>query len=129
MDLDMKILLADDSSTMRRITIKILNELGLRNVFEAKDGSVALEVLRKEKVDLIIADWNMPKMNGLELLKAVRGDKKLKEMPFIILSAEGMKDNLAEAAEAGVDGYITKPFSPENLGEKIKDIFKKQVPF
>lgn len=124
MNSDMKILIVDDFSTMRRILKGALKQMDLRNIIEAEDGNLALKTLKQEKIDLILADWNMPNMNGLELLKAVRGDETLKEIPFIMITAEGQKDNVMEAVKAGVSNYLIKPFTPETLNEKIKKVFK-----
>jgi len=125
MDLNIKILIVDDFETMRRIIKGALKQMGFKNIIEDEDGDLALKTLKEEKVDLILADWNMPKMNGLELLKAVRGDENLKNIPFIMVTAEGQKDNVMEAVKAGVSNYIVKPFTPETLSEKIKKVFKE----
>ena len=122
MDLNMDILLVDDSSSIRRITKRIFKELGFRNILEGKDGSKALEVLNEEKFDLIIADWNMPKMTGLELLKAVRSDDKTKGTPFLMVTAEAQKQNVIEAVQAGVSNYVVKPFTAESITDKISKI-------
>lgn len=119
----MKILIVDDFATMRRILKGALKQLGFKNIVEAEDGSEAITLLKKEKVDLILSDWNMPKMNGLEFLKAVRADVSLKETPFIMVTAEGQKDNVVDAIKSGVTNYIIKPFTPEALGEKLKKVF------
>ena len=124
MDLEMNIMLVDDFSTMRRITKKALTSLGFSNFIEAGDGKVALEMLQKETVGLILSDWNMPVMNGLDLLKAVRSDAKLKDVPFIMITAEGQKPNIMEAVDAGVNNYIVKPFNAEIIKEKLSKIFK-----
>jgi len=122
MDFNMKILLVEDSSRMMRITKSIFKQLGFRNILEAKDRSVALKVLKEEKVGLILADWNMADMNGLELLKAVRSDESLKDIPFIMVTAEGQKREILEATKAVVNDYIVKPFTPETLEEKVKKV-------
>ena len=124
MDLNMKILVVDDFATMRRIISGSLKKIGCRNIIEAEDGVIALEILKKEDVELILCDWNMPNMNGLQLLKAVKGNDDLKDIPFIMVTAEGMKDNVLEAVKAGVNDYIIKPFTPEILSKKMKEIFK-----
>jgi two-component system chemotaxis response regulator CheY len=121
-DLQMKILVVDDFSTMRRIIKNILREMGYVNIFEADDGTTALEVLRAEKIDFIISDWNMPKMAGIELLKAVRTSEEWKEMPFLMVTAEGQKEHVIEAVKNKVSNYIIKPFTPETLAEKISNI-------
>ncbi len=121
---DIKILSVDDFSTMRRIIKNILRQLGYNNVIEAEDGLSALHKLRQEKIDFIITDWNMPNMNGLELLKTIRADEKLKHIPVLMVTAEALKDNVLQAVQAGVNSYIIKPFSPETLKEKMEIIFK-----
>ncbi len=120
---DMKILIVDDFATMRRIVKNILTQLGFKNFIEADDGSVAWEILQKEQVDFIVSDWNMPKMPGIELLKKVRADEKLKDIPFLMVTAEAQKENIIEAVKAKVSNYIVKPFTPETLSEKIEKIF------
>lgn len=123
-DSKMKILVVDDFPTMRRIVRNILKQLGYENVVEAEDGTVALNVLKKEKVDLIISDWNMPQMSGIELLKAVRTTEGLKDIPFLMVTAEGQKENVLEAVKCRVSNYIVKPFTPETLLEKLQKIFE-----
>jgi len=125
MGLDIKVLVVDDSSTMRRIVKGVFKGLGFTNILEAEDGSGALEKLRKEKIDLILADWSMPKMTGLDLLKTVRSDNNLKNIPFIMVTAEGQKKDILEATRAGVSNYIVKPFTPETLSETIKRTLKE----
>ena len=93
--------------------------------FEADDGSSALDVLQKEKIDMVVSDWNMPKMTGLELLKAIRSDDALKDIPFLMVTAEAQQENIIEAVKSGVSNYIVKPFTAETLGQKINQIFKK----
>jgi len=122
-DPNIKILIVDDFSTMRKIIRNILTQLGFKNILEADDGTTALEILKKEKVDLIISDWNMPKMSGLELLKAVRGDENLKDVPFVMVTAEAQKENILEAIKYKVNQYIVKPFTPETLKEKLEKVF------
>jgi len=122
-DYNMKILIVDDFATMRRIVKNILSQLGFKNFVEADDGSVAWDLLQKEPVDFIVSDWNMPKMSGIELLKKVRSDEKLKDTPFLMVTAEAQKENIVEAVKAKVSNYIVKPFTPETLGEKIQKIF------
>jgi two-component system chemotaxis response regulator CheY len=125
MDLDMKVLVVDDYATMRRILKNVLKQIGFRNIVEADDGSTALGVLKKQKIDFILADWNMPKMTGLELLKAVRSDESLKNTPFLMVTAEAQKSAVLEAVRAGVSNYIVKPFTADIVKEKIEQIFKK----
>ena len=125
MDLNMKVLVVDDFATMRRIVKNILNQIGFKNIIEADDGSSALEVLKKDKVDLIMSDWNMPKVTGLELLKAVRSDESMKDMPFLMVTAEGQNDSLVQTVQAGVSDYIVKPFTADTVKEKLEKMFKK----
>ncbi|MEA3546414.1 MAG: response regulator [Thermodesulfobacteriota bacterium] len=122
-DTDMKILIVDDFATMRRIVKNILVQLGYKQIIEADDGTTAVDVLKQEKVDLIISDWNMPKMTGLDLLKHVRADDGMKDTPFIMVTAEAQQDNIIMAVKAKVSQYIVKPFTAETLGEKIDKIF------
>lgn len=124
-DKNMKILVIDDFSTMRRIVKNILRQLGFNVILEADDGSTGLDVLQKEKIDLIICDWNMPKMTGLELLKTVRADDGLQDIPFLMVTAEAQQENIIEAVKSGVNNYIVKPFTAETLGKKIEMIFNK----
>ena len=121
---DMKILVVDDFPTMRRIVKTLLRQLGYTNIIEAEDGELAYKLLKATPdIEFIVSDWNMPNMTGLELLKAVRGDKDLKDTPFIMVTAEGQKENVVEAVKAGVDNYIIKPFTPETFQEKLEKIF------
>ncbi|MEF3168270.1 MAG: chemotaxis response regulator CheY [Deltaproteobacteria bacterium] len=122
-DTNMKILIVDDFATMRRIVKNILTQLGFKNFIEAEDGTIAWDVLQKEKVDFIVSDWNMPTMTGIELLKKVRADERFKDLPFIMVTAEAQKENIIEAVKARVSNYIVKPFTPETLSEKIQKIF------
>ncbi|MCU4138283.1 MAG: CheY-like REC domain [Thermodesulfobacteria bacterium] len=120
---NIKILVVDDFKTMRKIIKNILTQLGFKNIIEADDGTTALELLKKQKVDLIISDWNMPKMNGLELLKTVRSDDNLKDIRFIMVTAEAQKESVIEAIKHGVNQYVIKPFTPETLKEKLEKVF------
>ena len=122
-DTNMKVLVVDDFATMRRIVKNILTQLGFKHIVEADDGVTAVDVLKAEKVDMIISDWNMPKMTGLELLKHVRGEADLADIPFIMVTAEAQQDNIILAVKAKVSQYIVKPFTAETLGEKIDKIF------
>jgi two-component system chemotaxis response regulator CheY len=124
-DKTMKILVVDDFSTMRRIVKNILRQLDFNNIVEADDGSTALDILQKEKIDMVVSDWNMPKMTGLELLKAIKSDDALKDIPFLMVTAEAQQENIIEAVKSGVSNYIVKPFTAETLGQKIDQIFKK----
>jgi len=119
----MAILVVDDFSTMRRIIKNILRQLNFNNIVEADDGSTAVSILQSRKIDLIISDWNMPKMTGIELLRYVRQTDGIKDTPFILVTAEAQQDNIIEAAKAKVSNYIVKPFTAETLGEKIDKVF------
>ena len=123
MDKEMKIIVVDDFSTMRRIIKNILRQLGFNNVQEADDGATAWPKIQAESFDLIITDWNMPKMSGLELLKNVRNDENLKDIPVLMVTAEALKENIIEAVKAGVSNYIIKPFTAETMQEKLEKIF------
>ena len=122
-DKSMKILVVDDFATMRRIVKNILTQLGFKNIIEADDGTTAMKVLQQEKIDLIISDWNMPKMTGLELLKSVRAEPSWAQIPFIMVTAEAQQDNIILAVKAKVSQYIVKPFTADTLGEKIQKVF------
>ena len=124
-DPNMRVLVVDDFATMRRIVKNILRQLGFNNVVEADDGTTAWEVLNKDKIEFIVSDWNMPKMTGLELLKAVRADDALKDIPFLMVTAEAQQENIIEAVKAGVSNYIVKPFTAETLSQKIEQVFNK----
>jgi two-component system, chemotaxis family, chemotaxis protein CheY len=121
----MKILIVDDFSTMRRIIKNLLRDLGFTNTSEADDGASALPVLQSGNFDFLITDWNMPGMTGLDLLKAVRSDSRLKNLPILMVTAEAKRDQIIEAAQAGVNGYVVKPFSGAVLKEKIEKIFER----
>ena len=123
MDLNMKVMIVDDFATMRRILRNILKQIGFKNIIEADDGKHALKELKKEKVDLIMCDWNMPEMPGIELLKNVRSDDELKNIPFVMVTAEAQKDNILEAVKSGVSNYVVKPFTAETITEKLNKVF------
>ncbi len=123
-DSSLRILVVDDFSTMRRIIRNLLKEIGFANSDEADDGHRALHKLGIEKFDLVVSDWNMPNMTGIDLLKAIRADPKLKHIPVLMVTAEARKENIIEAAEAGASGYIVKPFTAATLDEKLKKILK-----
>ena len=127
MDTDMKILVVDDFSTMRRIIKNLLRDLGFNNTSEADDGLTALPMLKSGNYDLLVTDWNMPGMQGIDLLKAVRAesDEKLKSIPVLMVTAEQKKEQIVEAAQAGVNGYIVKPFTALILKEKLEKIFAR----
>lgn len=122
-DPSMKILVVDDFATMRKIIRNLLTQLGYKNVFDADDGTTALEQLKTDKFDFIISDWNMPKMSGLDLLKSVKANDDLKNIPFMMVTAEALKENIIAAIQAGANDYIVKPFNASTLEEKIKTIF------
>ncbi len=121
----MKILIVDDFSTMRRIIKNLLRDLGFNNTAEADDGSTALPMLQAGGFDFLVTDWNMPGMTGIELLRAVRADPKLAKLPVLMVTAEAKRDQIIEAAQAGVNGYIVKPFTAVTLKEKIDKIFER----
>jgi two-component system chemotaxis response regulator CheY len=119
---NLKFLVVDDFSTMRRIVKNLLNDLGYANVVEADDGTSAWPLLQAGGIDFLVTDWNMPGMPGLELLKQVRADPKLAKMPVLMLTAEAKREQIIEAAQAGVNGYVIKPFTAVTLKEKIDKI-------
>jgi two-component system chemotaxis response regulator CheY len=118
-DKSLPILIVDDYKTMLRIIRNLLKQLNLENVQEATDGSSALKMLRDGNYGLVISDWNMEPMTGLQLLKEVRADAKLKALPFIMITAESKTENVVAAKEAGVSNYIVKPFNAETLRQKL----------
>jgi two-component system chemotaxis response regulator CheY len=124
-DFKMKILVIDDFSTMRRIVKNILKQLGFENIEEAEDGAQAYSKLQKGGFGFVVSDWNMPNMDGIELLKKVRSDPALKETPFLMVTAEAEKEKVVEAIKSGVNNYIVKPFTAEVLKEKMDKIFEK----
>lgn len=125
MNKDMKILIVDDFSTMRRIIKNLLRDLGFTNTVEADDGTTALPILNAGGIDFLVTDWNMPGMQGIDLLKYVRADEKLSTMPVLMVTAEQKREQIIEAAQAGVNGYIVKPFTAATLKEKINKIFER----
>jgi two-component system chemotaxis response regulator CheY len=120
-----KFLVVDDFSTMRRIVRNLLKELGYTNVDEAEDGVVALSKLRGGNFEFVVSDWNMPNMDGLELLKHIRADAELAKLPVLMVTAEAKKENIIAAAQAGASGYVVKPFTAATLDEKLSKIFEK----
>ena len=124
-DKNMKFLVVDDFSTMRRIVRNLLKELGFNNVDEAEDGVVALQKLHSGNFEFVVSDWNMPNMTGIELLKSIRADAQLKGLPVLMVTAEAKKENIIEAAQAGASGYVVKPFTAATLEEKLNKIFEK----
>lgn len=125
MDKNIKILVVDDFSTMRRIIKNLLRDLGFNNTHEADDGQTALPMLLGGGFDLLITDWNMPGMQGLDLLRAVRADPKLSSLPVLMVTAESKREQIVEAAQAGVNGYVVKPFTATTLKEKLDKIFER----
>jgi len=123
LDTDSKLLIVDDLATMRALTRSILKSLGYKDIEEAEDGIKALTIIKKSKVDFIITDWNMPRMSGIELLRFIKADSKLKDIPVLFVTAEGEKEKIVSAIEAGVTNYIVKPFSAKTLKEKMAIIF------
>lgn len=125
MDKSMKVLIVDDFSTMRRIIKNLLRDLGFNNTVEADDGNTALPILKTGSIDFLITDWNMPGMQGIDLLKTVRADPELATLPVLMVTAESKREQIVEAAQAGVNGYIVKPFNATTLKEKIEKIFER----
>ena len=124
-DKGLKILVVDDFPTMRRIIRNLLKELGFENVDEAEDGAMALDKLRNGGFQFVVSDWNMPNLDGLEMLKQIRQDPNLKDMPVLMVTAEAKKENIVSAAQAGANGYVVKPFTAATLEEKLSKIFEK----
>ena len=125
MDKNMKILVVDDFSTMRRIIKNLLKDLGFSNIQEDDDGSTALPMLQQGDFDFVVTDWNMPGMQGIDLLRAIRADDKLKHLPVLMVTAEAKKEQIVAAAQAGVNGYVVKPFTAATLKEKLEKIFER----
>lgn len=123
MDLNMKVLVVDDFAEVRQIVINILQKIGFKNISDADDGTTALKMLHKEKYGLVLCDWNMPVMSGLELLKTVRADDSLKDLPFVMITAYAEKQSIIDAVQAGVTNYIVKPFTAETVTEKLAKVF------
>lgn len=121
----MKILVVDDFSTMRRIIKNLLRDLGFSNTSEADDGSTALPMLKNNQYDFLITDWNMPGMTGIDLLQVIRQDDNLKDLPVLMVTAEAKREQIIAAAQAGVNGYVVKPFTAAALKEKIEKIFDR----
>lgn len=120
-----KILIVDDFPTMRRIIKNLLKDLGYENVDEAEDGAIALEKLRNGNFEFVVSDWNMPNMDGLDMLKAIRADASMARLPVLMVTAEAKKENIIAAAQAGASGYVVKPFTAATLEEKLNKIFEK----
>jgi two-component system, chemotaxis family, chemotaxis protein CheY len=125
MDYDINILIVDDFSIMRRIIKNLLLDLGFNNIQEADDGTTALPILQNGNIDFLITDWNVSGMTGIELLKVIRADEKLADLPVLMVTAESNREHIIEAAQAGVNGYIVKPFTTLTLKEKIEKIFER----
>ena len=125
MNKNIRILVVDDFSTMRRIVKNLLSDLGFNNTVEAEDGHSALAVLRQDAVELVVTDWNMPGMTGIDLLRSIRADEKLKTLPVLMVTAEAKREQIIEAAQNGVNGYIIKPFTAQTLEEKLGKIFER----
>lgn len=122
---NMRLLVVDDFSTMRRIIKNILRQLGFNNIDEADDGTTAWEVINKGGIDFVISDWNMPLMTGIDLLRKVRGSEEFHDLPFLMVTAEAQQENIIEAVQAKVSNYIVKPFTADTLKQKIDKIFDK----
>ncbi len=122
---DLAVMVVDDFSTMRRIVRNVLRDLEFKEIVEAENGAQAFSLLKSNKVDLIVSDWNMPVMTGIELLKKVRADDQYKALPFLLVTAEAQKDNIVEAIKAKVSNYIVKPFTPATLAEKIAKVIPR----
>ena len=125
MDKNLRILIVDDFSTMRRIVKNLLNDLGFMNTAEAEDGNSALVALRGSPFEFVVTDWNMPGMTGIELLKAIRNDPKLAKLPVLMVTAEAKREQIVEAAQCGVNGYIIKPFTAQTLKDKLTKVFER----
>ena len=122
-DPEMDVLVVDDASAMRRILRNLLYELGCKNVRDAVNGQVALDQLKMKRVDVVVSDWAMPVMTGIELLRAIRADETLKDTPVLMVTAEAKQENIVEALQAGVNSYIVKPFNAQTLQEKLNKMF------
>ncbi|HSF10830.1 MAG TPA: chemotaxis response regulator CheY [Nitrospirales bacterium] len=127
-DTGIKVLVVDDMSTMRRIVKNVLRQIGFSDIVEAENGQDALTKLKAGGFGLVVSDWNMPVMQGIELLRAVRADAELKTLPFLMVTAEAQKENLIEAVQAGVSNYVVKPFTAEVLQGKLEKIFANVQP-
>ena len=125
MDKNMNILVVDDFSTMRRIVKNLLVDIGFNNISEADDGKTALPILENGGIDFLVTDWNMPGMQGIDLLKAVRANPDLEGLPVLMVTAEAKREQIMEAAQAGVNGYVVKPFTADTLKEKVDKVFER----
>lgn len=126
-DFRMKVLVVDDFATMRKIVRNILKQIGFEDIVEAEDGNAALQLIKNDQVGLVVTDWNMPNMSGLDLLRQIRRNPQTADLPVLMVTAEGLKENVMEAVKAGVSNYVVKPFTAEVLQEKIETIFKKMA--
>ncbi len=124
---NIKILVVDDFPTMRRSIKNLLKDLGYENVDEAEDGQMGLEKLRNGNFEFVVSDWNMPNLDGLEMLKQIRADASLSSLPVLMVTAEAKKENIIAAAQAGANGYVVKPFTAATLEEKLNKIFEKMA--
>ncbi|HEB26340.1 MAG TPA: chemotaxis protein CheY [Porticoccus sp.] len=124
-DKNLSILVVDDFPSMRRIVRTLLKELGFSNIDEAEDGQEGLAKLRSGSFEFVVSDWNMPNLDGLEMLKEIRADDALKHLPVLMVTAEAKKENIIAAAKAGASGYVVKPFTAATLEEKLAKIFEK----
>lgn len=122
-DPEMEVLVVDDASSMRHIVRNLLRELGIRHIREAENGQIALDKLKVKKADFVVSDWNMPVMNGIDLLRAIRADQALRSTRVLMVTAEANQENIVEAVQAGVNNYIVKPFNAQTLQEKLNKIF------
>lgn len=122
---DLKFLIVDDFSTMRRIVRGLLREMGCQNADEAEDGAIALQLLKSQKFDFVVSDINMPNMNGFDLLKAIKQDESLRHIPVLMVTAEARKEDIVMAAQSGAAGYIVKPFTKATLEDKVQKILQK----
>jgi two-component system chemotaxis response regulator CheY len=126
-DLRMRVLVVDDFATMRKIVRNILKQIGFEDIVEAEDGNAAIHMIKNDKIGMVVTDWNMPNMTGLDLLREIRNNPQTANLPVLMVTAEGLKENVMEAVKAGVSNYVVKPFTAEVLQEKIETIFKKMA--
>ena len=127
LDFTLKVLVVDDMSTMRRIVKNVLKQIGYSDLHEAEDGEQGLKKLKEGGFGLVVSDWNMPVMMGIDMLRAIRADPDLKHIPVLMVTAEAQKENIIEAVQAGVSNYVVKPFTPDALLEKLQKIFSKKT--
>lgn len=127
LDFTLKVLVVDDMSTMRRIVKNVLKQIGYTDLHEAEDGEKGLKKLKEGGYGLVVSDWNMPVMMGIDMLRAIRADPDLKHIPVLMVTAEAQKENIIEAVQAGVSNYVVKPFTADALLEKLQKIFAKKT--